>query len=410
MALVGLLESLMTAKLVDDITDTHSDKTRESIGQGIANIVTGLFGGMGGCAMIGQTMINVKTSGARTRISTFLAGVFLLVLSSSSAPSSSEIPMAALVAVMIMVVGRHLRLAQHPPAHPAAHAAGETAVMVVTVAVVVATHNLAIGVVVGVRHRDGHLRPPGRPPRRPSTAVADPDGDTGASTRSPGSCSSPPATTSSTSSTTPTTRDGSSSTCPSAHIWDASTVAALDAITTKYAPAGQDGRDHRPQRAERALAPAQRQPRSGTLNGPMAPSDDAGAAPVSVWPILHYHDTESALAFLTEVLGFRGVLVARDSGAISHCELRWPEGGTGLFGSAAHTDGVHGGMQPGSAAMYVPTADVHGVHARAAAAGAELVNTPAETTFGSGDVSVAFTLRDPGGYLWTFGTYRGRPG
>ena len=75
MALVGLMESLMTAKLVDDITDTHSSKTRESIGQGIANIVTGFFGGMGGCAMIGQTMINVKVSGARTRLSTFLAGV-----------------------------------------------------------------------------------------------------------------------------------------------------------------------------------------------------------------------------------------------------------------------------------------------------------------------------------------------
>ncbi|PRC49801.1 sodium-independent anion transporter, partial [Mycobacterium sp. ITM-2017-0098] len=76
MALVGLLESLMTAKLVDDITDTHSNKTREGWGQGVANVVTGLFGGMGGCAMIGQTMINVKVSGARTRISTFLAGLF----------------------------------------------------------------------------------------------------------------------------------------------------------------------------------------------------------------------------------------------------------------------------------------------------------------------------------------------
>ena len=80
MAFVGLLESLMTAKLVDDITDTRSHKTREAWGQGVANIVTGFFGGMGGCAMIGQTMINVKASGARTRISTFLAGVFLLVL------------------------------------------------------------------------------------------------------------------------------------------------------------------------------------------------------------------------------------------------------------------------------------------------------------------------------------------
>ncbi len=74
MALVGILESLLTAKLVDDITDTHSHKTREALGQGTANVITGFFGGMGGCAMIGQTMINVKVSGARTRISTFLAG------------------------------------------------------------------------------------------------------------------------------------------------------------------------------------------------------------------------------------------------------------------------------------------------------------------------------------------------
>ncbi len=80
MALVGLMESLMTAQLVDDVTDTPSRKSREAWGQGVANVVTGFFGGMGGCAMIGQTMINVKGSGARTRISTFLAGVFLLVL------------------------------------------------------------------------------------------------------------------------------------------------------------------------------------------------------------------------------------------------------------------------------------------------------------------------------------------
>ena len=103
MALVGLLESLMTAKLVDDITDTHSHKTREAWGQGVANIVTGFFGGMGGCAMIGQTMINVKVSGARTRISTFLAGVFLLILVVGLGDVVALIPMAALVAVMIMV-------------------------------------------------------------------------------------------------------------------------------------------------------------------------------------------------------------------------------------------------------------------------------------------------------------------
>ncbi|WP_020107041.1 SulP family inorganic anion transporter [Nocardia sp. 348MFTsu5.1] len=150
MALVGLMESLMTAKLVDDITDTHSDKTRESWGQGVANIVTGFFGGMGGCAMIGQTMISVKQSGARTRLSTFLAGVFLLILVVVLGDIVGVIPMAALVAVMIMVsVGtfdwhsihpRTLRLMPFP----------ETLVMLVTVAATVATRNLAIGVVLGV--------------------------------------------------------------------------------------------------------------------------------------------------------------------------------------------------------------------------------------------------------------------
>ena len=146
-ALVGLLESLLTAKLVDDITDTHSNKTRESWGQGIANIVTGFFGGMGGCAMIGQTMINVK-SGARTRLSTFLAGVFLLVLVVALGPVVSVIPMAALVAVMIIVSvstfdWHSLRTLPRMPK-------SESTVMIATVIVVVATHNLAIGVIVGV--------------------------------------------------------------------------------------------------------------------------------------------------------------------------------------------------------------------------------------------------------------------
>src|SRR5690606_3235178 len=103
MALVGLLESLMTAKLVDEITDTHSRKTREAWGQGVANLLSGIFGGMGGCAVIGQTMINVK-SGARTRISTFCAGVFLFLLVVVFGDFVATIPMAALVAVMIMVV------------------------------------------------------------------------------------------------------------------------------------------------------------------------------------------------------------------------------------------------------------------------------------------------------------------
>ncbi|WP_374050323.1 SulP family inorganic anion transporter [Streptomyces roseicoloratus] len=149
MALVGLMESLMTAKLVDDITDTHSDKTRESIGQGIANIVTGFFGGMGGCAMIGQTMINVKVSGARTRLSTFLASAFLMVLCIVFGPVVSDIPMAALVAVMIMVSFATFDWHSIAPKTLKRMPAGEIGVMVVTVVAVVATHNLAIGVVVG---------------------------------------------------------------------------------------------------------------------------------------------------------------------------------------------------------------------------------------------------------------------
>ena len=150
MAIVGLLESLMTAKLVDDITDTHSNKTRESWGQGVANIASGLFGGMGGCAMIGQTMINVRESGARTRLSTLLAGMFLLVLILVLGDVVGMIPMAALVAIMIMVsVGTfdwrsiHPRTLKFMPL-------SETVVMLVTVAATLATSNLAIGVVLGV--------------------------------------------------------------------------------------------------------------------------------------------------------------------------------------------------------------------------------------------------------------------
>ena len=149
-ALVGLMESLMTAKLVDDITDTHSNKTRESWGQGVANIVTGLFGGMGGCAMIGQTMINVKASGARTRLSTFLAGVFLLILVVALGDVVALIPMAALVAVMIIVSVSTFDWHSIAPATLKRMPAGEIVVMLVTVAATLATHNLAVGVVLGV--------------------------------------------------------------------------------------------------------------------------------------------------------------------------------------------------------------------------------------------------------------------
>ena len=150
MAIVGIMESLMTAKLVDDITDTHSNKTRESCGQGIANIASGFFGGMGGCAMIGQTMINVKQSGARTRISTLLAGIFLLILVIALNDIVGLIPMAALVAVMIMVSVATFDWHSIRPTTLRLMPWSETAVMLVTVIATVATHNLAIGVVLGV--------------------------------------------------------------------------------------------------------------------------------------------------------------------------------------------------------------------------------------------------------------------
>lgn len=147
-ALVGLMESLLTAKLVDDLTDTHSDKTRESVGQGIGNMLAAAIGGMGVCAMIGQTMINVKESQARTRLSTFLAGVFLLILMLALGDTVGRIPMAALVAVMFMVsfhtVDWHsVRTLHRMPL-------AETIVMLVTVVGTLVTNNLAVGVVLGV--------------------------------------------------------------------------------------------------------------------------------------------------------------------------------------------------------------------------------------------------------------------
>ena len=150
MAVVGLMESLMTAKLVDNITDTHSNKTRESWGQGVANIASGLFGGMGGCAMIGQTMINVKESGARTRLSTLLAGVFLLALILVLGDVVGMIPMAALVAIMIMVSVGTIDWHSIRPRTLKLMPVSETVVMLVTVVATLATSNLAIGVVLGV--------------------------------------------------------------------------------------------------------------------------------------------------------------------------------------------------------------------------------------------------------------------
>lgn len=150
MALVGLMESLLTAKLVDDITDTHSDKTRESFGQGIGNILAAAIGGMGVCAMIGQTMIGVKVSQARTRLSTFLAGAFLLVLCLLFGEAVGRIPMAALVAVMILVAATTVNWHSIRPRTLKLMPLSEILVMLLTVAGTLATHNLAVGVVLGV--------------------------------------------------------------------------------------------------------------------------------------------------------------------------------------------------------------------------------------------------------------------
>jgi SulP family sulfate permease len=236
MALVGLMESLMTAKLVDEITDTRSNKTRESVGQGIANIVTGFFGGMGGCAMIGQTMINVKVSGARTRLSTFLAGAFLMVLCIVFGPVVSDIPMAALVAVMVMVSFATFDWHSIAPRTLKRMPAGEITVMVVTVACVVATHNLAVGVVVGsitamviFAKRVAHLAN--------VTAVTDPDGGqvVYAVTGELFFASSNDLVGRFDYTGDP---DRVVIDLSRAHIWDASSVAALDAIGTKYAQRG----------------------------------------------------------------------------------------------------------------------------------------------------------------------------
>jgi len=149
-AFVGLLESLLTAKLVDDITDTPSNKTRESWAQGTANVVTGFFGGICGCAMIGQTVIGVKVSGGRTRITTAFAGIFMLVLALLIGDVVAQIPMAALVAVMIVVSAATFNWHSIRPKTLRIMPKSETFVMLITVVLTVATNNLAIGVGVGI--------------------------------------------------------------------------------------------------------------------------------------------------------------------------------------------------------------------------------------------------------------------
>ncbi|MDP2409201.1 MAG: SulP family inorganic anion transporter [Pseudolabrys sp.] len=146
-AAVGLLESLMTAQIVDELTDTPSNKNRECVGQGVANIATGFLGGMAGCAMIGQSVINIK-SGGRGRLSTFAAGIFLLFLIVVTGEWVSRIPMAALVAIMIMVsIGTFSWASiKNLKTHPRS----SSIVMIATVVTVVATHDLAKGVLIGV--------------------------------------------------------------------------------------------------------------------------------------------------------------------------------------------------------------------------------------------------------------------
>ncbi|MEV7133711.1 SulP family inorganic anion transporter [Arthrobacter sp. NPDC093128] len=244
MALVGLLESLMTAKLVDDITDTRSNKTRESWGQGVANIVTGFLGGMGGCAVIGQTMINVKGSGARSRVSTFLAGVFLLVLVVTLGDIVGLIPMAALVAVMIFVSAITFDWHSVAPKTLKRMPKSETAVMVITVGTVVATHNLAIGVGVGVlaamamfARRVAHFATVERTEielNGESVATYTVDGElffassNDLYTQFEYARDSAP------------TVDRVIIDLHASHLWDASTIAVLDAVTEKYRRHGRE--------------------------------------------------------------------------------------------------------------------------------------------------------------------------
>ncbi|GGM48017.1 sodium-independent anion transporter [Longimycelium tulufanense] len=235
LALVGLLESLMTAQLIDDLTDTPSRKGMEVRGQGIANIATGFLGGMAGCAMIGQSMINIK-SGGRTRLSTLSAGVFLLILVLVLGPVVSVIPMAALAAVMIFVAISTFDWSSIKPATLRRTPRSETAVVLVTVAIVVATDNLALGVIAGVllaaiffARRVAHLAD--------VSSVLDPDGRiriyavTGelffASSNELMHCFN-----------YGDDVDKVVIDLSDAHVWDSSAVATLDAVTAKFASRG----------------------------------------------------------------------------------------------------------------------------------------------------------------------------
>ncbi len=239
LTVVGLLESLLTAQLVDDLTDTNSDKDRESRGQGIANLVTGFFGGMAGCAMIGQSMINVK-SGGRTRLSTLSAGVFLLFMILVLGDLVEAMPMGALVAVMVVVAVSTFDWSSVDPAHLRRSPRSETAVTFVVVAIVVYTHNLAIGVIAGVllaavffARKVAHLVE--------VVGVSHPDAETTVYTLTGALFF---ASTNELIHTFDYTDPHRSVVIDltAAHVWDASAVAALDAVVERFARHGIEAR------------------------------------------------------------------------------------------------------------------------------------------------------------------------
>lgn len=147
LAFVGLIESLLTAQILDDMTNTTSNKNRECFGQGVGNVLLGFLGGMASCAMIGQSIVNIK-SGGRTRLSTLMTGIYLMILILTLDKLVAQIPLAALVAVMIMVASSTFNWESVTEIHKIP--IKDSIVMVVTVIVVLGTHNLAIGVFIGV--------------------------------------------------------------------------------------------------------------------------------------------------------------------------------------------------------------------------------------------------------------------
>lgn len=231
-AFVGLLESLLTAKLVDDLTDTRSHKGKESWALGVANIFAGLYGGIAGCAMIGQTVVNVKIGSARTRISTVVAAVVLLLLVTALSQVMAQIPMVALAAVMMIVALKTLNWHSIAPATLKRMPVPETLVMVLTVAITVWTGNLALGVVGGVLLAMGLFARRVAHVIRAERSLA-PDGKTARyAVHGPlffGSSND-------LFERFDYAKDPSTVVIDLTHsqIWDASTVAALDAIETKY--------------------------------------------------------------------------------------------------------------------------------------------------------------------------------